>query len=241
MSKLFEGMKQVHRDRQSTCPAPARQLRIVPAQPLGFEAELLTLYRSLDSHLGDLAQKVILFLGVQAGEGTSTVVSNLGRVVAEQFNRKVAVLDADIANPVQHRLLAVTPSVGWDDVLTGGQPAEKSIYPTPEDRLSLVPVSTARAGSTRVIDAEAMQELFAALRERFDLILVDCAPATDAANGIALSQNADAVVLVLSPESTRWPVAQTVRLQVEQAGGRIVGAILNKRRFYIPAPLYGRL
>jgi capsular exopolysaccharide synthesis family protein len=241
MSKLFEAMEQVHRERSSLRPAPTTQLRVVPPRSSGFEAEMLTLYRALEGHLGELDQKVILFLGVKAGEGTSTVVSNLARVAAEQFDRKVVVLDTDTLNPAQHRLFRVDRSAGWDDVLKRTQQLEMAIYATADDRVSVVPVSAAGAGNIRVIDAPAIADLFGALRDRFDLVLVDCAPATVFPDSLAIGPKADGVVLVLAAESTRWPVVQNVCHQVEKAEGRVVGVVFNKRRYYIPGSIYARL
>jgi protein-tyrosine kinase len=207
----------------------------------GLETEMLGLYRSVDNVFPGLHQKVILFLGAKGGEGTSTVVSSLARVASEQLNRKVAVLDADTLHPCQHRRFGVNPVIGWDDVLRGTQPAEKAFYPTNGDRLWVIPVSSARAGTVQVIDAPGMEGFFGALRERFDLVLIDGAPATVFPDSIILSRKTDGVVLVIEAESTRWPVVKTVQQQITNAGGRVIGAVLNKRRYYIPEFVYNRL
>jgi Mrp family chromosome partitioning ATPase len=242
MSKLFEAMEQVQRNRSSTSRSAAvSQLRVVPPRTAAFDAEMLSLYRSLESHFGDLARKVILFLGVGPGEGTSTVVSNLAHVAAEQFNRKVAVLDAGNFSPVEHRLLEFDRKLNSDEALKSTQEREQAMYAAAEKRITMVPVSLASAGTAPVIDGPRIQALLAALRDRFDLILVDCAPATVSPDTVTLSPKADGVVLVLAAESTRWPVAQNVSRQVERVGGRIAGVVLNRRRYYIPGSIYARL
>jgi Mrp family chromosome partitioning ATPase len=242
MSKLYEALQQAKGDRPVSQPpifvdpAPAGV-----AVGLDIDIEMLGLYRSLDNVFPGLHQKVILFLGAKGGEGASTVVSNLARVAAERLNRKVAVLDADTLHPAQHRLFGVSPTVGWDDVLRGAGPAEKAFCPTNSDRLWLVPVSSARAGTVQVIDAPGMEGLFGALRERFDLILIDGAPATVFPDSITLSRKADGVVLVIEAESTRCPVANTIHQQITNAGGRVIGVVFNKRRYYVPEFVYQRL
>jgi Mrp family chromosome partitioning ATPase len=86
-----------------------------------------------------------------------------------------------------------------------------------------------------------MEDFLGALRECFDLVLIDCAPATVFPDSIALSRKADGVVLVIEAESTRWPVAETVHKQITNAGGKVVGIVFNKRRYYIPGFVYKRI
>jgi protein-tyrosine kinase len=257
MSKLYEALQQAKGERLAllqqpifVTPAP---VDVTPAPVIatpapagvtvapGLETEMLNLYRSLDNVFPGLHQKVIVFIGVNGGEGASTVVSSLARVASECLNHKVAILDADTLHPKQHRLFGISPAAGWDDVLAWTQPAEKAFYPTSNDRLWVVPVSSARAGTAQVIDAPSMEDFFGVLRERFDLVLVDCAPTTMFPDSIALIKKADGVVLVIEAESTRGPVAETVRQQITSAGGRVIGAVLNKRRYYIPGIIYNKL
>lgn len=239
MSKMYEALQQAKGDRQALRkPTFVDPAQVGVAVRLGLETEMLGLYRALDNVFPGLNQKVILFLGARGGEGTSTVVSNLARVAAEHLNRKVAVLDTDTLHPTQHRLFGVSPVIGWDDVLRGTEPVEKALYRTNENELWVVPVSSARAGTVQVIDAPGMEGFFGALRERFDLVLIDCAPATAFPDSIALSRKADGMVLVIEAESTRWPVAETVCQQVTKAGGKVIGIVFNKRRYYIPEFVY---
>lgn len=242
MSKMYEALQQANGDRQALRQPPlVDPSRVGAAAALGLETEMLSLYRALDNAFPGLNQKVILFLGAQGGEGTSTVVSNLAWVAAERLKRKVVVLDTDTLHPTQHRLLGIIPAVGWDDVLRGVKPAEKAFYQTNRDRLCVVPVSSARAGTVQVIDAPGMEDFLGALRECFDLVLIDCAPATVSPDSIALCRKADGVVLVIEAESTRWPVAETVHKQITNAGGKVVGIVFNKRRYYIPGFVYKRI
>lgn len=242
MSKMYEALQQAKGDKQSL-----RQPTFVASEQVGtvarlsLETEMLGLYHALNNALPDLKQKVILFLGARGGEGTSTVVSSLARVAAEHLNHKVAILDIDTLHPTQHRLFGVNPGFGWDDVLRRAQPAEKAIYQTKEKGLYIVPLSSTKVGAVQVIDAPGMEVLFGALRERFDLVLIDCAPAAAFPDSIALSRKTDGVVLVIEAESTRWPVAETVCQQVTKAGGKAIGIVFNKRRYYIPKLLYNRL
>ena len=239
MSKLYEALQEAKQNKKPLWkPTPGEQPKAETTTPCGLEPEMLSLYRSLDNVYPGLDRKVILFLGANGGEGTSTVVSNLARVAAERLNRKVAVLDADTFHPTQHGIFGVNPTFGWDDVLRDDEPAEKVLYPTRLDRLWVVPISSVAAGNVQFIDVPGMADLIGELRERVDLILIDCAPFTSSPDSVALSRKADGVVLVVEAESTRWPVAANLHQQITNAGGRVIGVVFNKRQYHIPKSIY---
>jgi len=48
------------------------------------------------------------------------------------------------------------------------------------------------------------------------------------------------VVLVIEP-SPPLARAETVHQQITNAGGKVVGVVFNKRRYYIPEFVYNRL
>ena len=51
----------------------------------------------------------------------------------------------------------------------------------------------------------------------------------------------DLTLLVVDADHTRAAVARSLIEQVDAAGGQVLGAILNKRRFPIPPAIYRRL
>jgi capsular exopolysaccharide synthesis family protein len=242
MSKIYEALQQANGEKTVLQgPKLVKAASDRSLVPLNLKTEMLNLYRALDNGFPGLHQRVILFLGAKGGEGTSTVVCNLAQVVAERFHRTVAVLDADTQNPTQHRFFGVNPVVGWDDALKGTESAEKAFYQTNENQLWVIPVSSASAGTSPIIDTSSIEDFFGVLRKRFDLVLIDCPPTTVSSESITLSRKADGVVLVLEAESTRYPVAETVCQQITKADGKVVGTVFNKRRYYIPGSIYKRL
>jgi len=84
-------------------------------------------------------------------------------------------------------------------------------------------------------------DFFEKLRQRFDLILIDSPPATTSPDGLDISPKVDGIVLVVEADKTRWPVAESVKERIKRSGGKILGIVLNKRRYYIPNFIYKRL
>lgn len=59
--------------------------------------------------------------------------------------------------------------------------------------------------------------------------------------GQSLAKLASGSVLVVEAEHTRAPVAREVKRMIESLGGKVVGAVMVKRRLYIPMWIYNRL
>jgi hypothetical protein len=80
--------------------------------------------------------------------------------------------------------------------------------------------------------------LFEALRSAHDYVVLRVPPVASSFSGIETAILADATVLAIRAESTRKPVALTMKTQIIDAGGRIVGAAMTHRHSYIPAFVY---
>jgi len=79
------------------------------------------------------------------------------------------------------------------------------------------------------------------LREQFDYVMIDAPPLNSYSEGVALGQFADGLVLVLEANSTRRDATARIAERLHSMQVQILGAVLNKRTFPIPASLYRRL
>jgi len=83
-----------------------------------------------------------------------------------------------------------------------------------------------------------MPPLYEQFRARYDLTIVDC-PAVFSDRYFELSpEAADGVVLVVQAERSRTEIIRQAQTLIENAGGKLIGAILNRRHSYIPNFLY---
>ena len=72
-------------------------------------------------------------------------------------------------------------------------------------------------------------------------MLIDSPSLQRSSAGIEVAALADLSLVVVEAEATRTAVARRLIDQVEGTGGQVIGAILNKRRFYIPRFIYKAL
>ena len=79
------------------------------------------------------------------------------------------------------------------------------------------------------------------MREKFDYIILDSPPITRYAESRVIATKVDGVILVLESGKTRSQVAIKAKQELEETGANVIGAILNRRKHYIPEWIYKRL
>lgn len=80
-----------------------------------------------------------------------------------------------------------------------------------------------------------------ALRVSFDNILIDCGPLHESADAAVLASSVDGVVIVVEAGRSRRDQIINTQRTIEQAGGKFLGFVMNKRRYPVPEWLYRRL
>jgi Mrp family chromosome partitioning ATPase len=86
-----------------------------------------------------------------------------------------------------------------------------------------------------------MRQRLAELRKYFEYVLIDAPALTPGNDGIMLGRAAEGVVLVLKANASRREAARKAVQDLQNAGARILGAVLNQRTFPIPQAIYSKL
>jgi Mrp family chromosome partitioning ATPase len=80
-----------------------------------------------------------------------------------------------------------------------------------------------------------------AIRVAFDNILIDCRSLRESSEAAVLSSSVDGVAVVVEAGQTRRDEILNAQRTIENAGGKFLGFVLNKRRYPVPDWLYRRL
>ncbi len=83
-----------------------------------------------------------------------------------------------------------------------------------------------------------LQALMKALRARFDLIVIGGDELLKCGASLSFTDLVDGTILVTEAERTRKPVAKRLKRTIEENGGQVIGAILNRRQYHIPEWIY---
>ena len=164
---------------------------------------------------------VLLVAGSAAGEGRTTVATNLAAVLA-QGGANTLLLDGDMRSPQVHERLSVVAGDGLSDVLAGTCELADCVQETQWPNLSLLRAGATPANPVELLDSEQARAAFDALRERFAAIIVD-SPPWPCPDVLLLASISDAVVFVLQTGKTGRQGASRLVEQLTNMGKRPLG------------------
>jgi Mrp family chromosome partitioning ATPase len=219
---------------------PLKVARSENSANIAMDSEMYCLYQNIE-HLLPTPSKTILFIGLQGGEGVSTIVRDFARMATVRLDKSVLIMDAAHHNPSQHLFFGIKGGAGGKDIMVKGESVDKSCRQTGNTKLFLAPISPQHVLTTHVNDHPAATGFLEELKNKYDFILIDSSPAITSPDSIAISRFTDGVVLIVEAERTRKQVVENVKNKISRNGGNILGVVFNKRKYYIPEFMYRRL
>lgn len=197
--------------------------------------------------------KTVLITSSVRHEGTSTVVANWGRILARErleglpidaqeiIGGGVLLIDANLRRPSLHSLFELDRKRGLTELLTGELQLEQVVKGAPRRNLWIITAGKPAANPADLLGSLLMKGILSECRQRFQFIVVDSAPATLYAETLALAKQVEAIVLIVRSGLTRWEVVLSAKKQLQKVNPKLLGVVLNQRRFYIPEWIYRRM
>jgi capsular exopolysaccharide synthesis family protein len=166
-----------------------------------------------------------------AGEGKTTVVSNLG-VALSQSQRRVVILDGDLRKPGLHLAFGIANTTGLRNLLRGEinpltAPLELFCRKTSVANLSIVTSGSGNEEVTELLHSPRTADLLQRLGEEFDLVLIDSPPMLHMADARIFADHTDGVILVFRSGVTNLDQAQAAHGILVHDRVRVLGSILN--------------
>jgi succinoglycan biosynthesis transport protein ExoP len=174
---------------------------------------------------------VITVSSPSAGEGKSTVTSNMAIAMAET-NRRVLLIDADLRRARQHKIFGLNNAWGLTNVIQDSVPIEsyeleKLATPTSIPRLWLLPSGPPVDNITGLLYSHRLLELIRRVGREFDYVLIDTPPLLAFADARVLGRITDGIILVLRSGVTDRSAAWAARNRLTDDGATVLGLILN--------------
>ena len=171
--------------------------------------------------------KTILFTSGTKGEGKTMTVANTAIMLA-QMELQILVIDADLRKPSCHKALRVRGGRGLTDFLAGQEKLDSAIKPTSISNLSVLNCGSTPPNPTELVGSKRMDETLAALKDRYDFILIDSPPVMPVSDAVVLSTMVDGVVLVVRANETKRQIVKAAVAQLGNGQGKILGVVLNR-------------
>lgn len=171
--------------------------------------------------------RVILVTSARSGEGKTHVSQGLARALAQQCSQAVVCVSTSVQ--------AGESGPGWSELVhQPGGPAAGWPTPDADTGLTRLPAGQALRPDT-LFRPEAVAQALVTLRSRYAWVVID---GPSLADGGALLDQADGLLLVVNASQTRRQVVQGALAAHPVSPERWLGAVLNQRPEYVPQWFY---
>ena len=177
-------------------------------------------YSSIDKKL-----RTIVVTSSEAGEGKSTVASNLAYILS-QSGKKIILIDCDLRKPSLHRKFGESNDYGLTDYLIGKYSLDNVIKQI-DNNLYLLTSGHIPPNPAEVIASQGMEDLIEKLKNDFEHIILDTPPVRAVTDGQILAGKSDGTLLVVRAEKTRGESIIQGYKELEKVRAKVLGSIIN--------------
>lgn len=220
--------------------APAASLSPATYRQLDQNADQLSL---IEGNLVSAAQTEVSTVYVTScfrGEGKTTAALSTAYGLSAISQARVLLVDGGNTSARLHSMLAIQPYPGLTEAIEGRVQLSDALHPV--TGLPGLHVLTCGAVSHAILsEAQRVERIKAFLdtvKPHYDFIVVDGSSTFASSDPTRLASCFDGVMFVVACERTKWEVVQGAVEKIRSGGGRVLGGVLNRRRFYIPRIVY---
>ena len=178
--------------------------------------------------------KKIMVTSSQSSEGKSFLSMNMMRTLAD-LGKKVVMVDADLRRSMISSRFGMQvqdkKGHGLTHYLAGMCEAEDTLYTTNIERAFMVPMRHEVSNSLSLLNTPRLSQLLDWLATQFDVVLVDAPPVGVIIDAAEIARSCDGTLMVISYNRVSRRELNESRQQIERAGCRVIGAVLNSVTF----------
>jgi polysaccharide biosynthesis transport protein len=254
-------------------PAKKLQKRdelVMVAQPKHNAAEAFRLLRANLEFVrltGNDPVRTILITSAVEREGKSTTAANLA-IAEARSGRHVALVDLDLRRPYIDRFFRLIGAPGIADVVLGTVDLEHALQPidlglgsyansapsgsgngsgaaaAPHGLLDVLVSGPTPPDPGEFVASERVKSILVRLHESYDTVIIDSPPVLRVGDALALSADADGVILVARMKGLRRPMLREMRrllsaAPIRKLGFVVTGTVPGQRDAYGDAYSYG--
>jgi capsular exopolysaccharide synthesis family protein len=172
--------------------------------------------------------RLILVTSALPGEGKSFCALNLGVVLA-QTGQRTLLVDAQLRHPVlAHRVIGGAGGQGLSDYLQGTAGFSSVVCGTTVPNLDLVPSGSPTAHPAELLSRQRLSEFTAEALQHYDRVVFDSASIQLVSDTLGFARFFPVVCLVLRAGKTARQILARTLDQIERAGVKPLGLILNR-------------
>ncbi|EGW21084.1 chain length determinant protein tyrosine kinase EpsG [Methylobacter tundripaludum] len=200
---------------------------IAAYQPFSSQVEALRALRSqLILRWFNEKNKALAVISVTPGDGGSHLAANLA-VVFSQLGEKTLLIDANLREPVQHKIFNLTESRGLSDILAGRSAPDIATKIESFVDLTVLGAGTTPPNPQELLNRSNFTDFMRQAVAGYDAVIVDTAPAAETSDALAVASRCGGAILVARLNQTRLAKLKNIQDQLTISGVQIVGAVVN--------------
>ena len=202
-------------------------LLVAGLAPKSLAAEQYRQLRTRLSHAeGASTLRTVLITSPQKGEGKSVTAANLALTMAQELQRRVILVEADLRKPSLQNLFGLPPGPGLAEYLSGAVELKDVMRFLPDHNLTVIHAGSAPTNPAELLGSTAMRRLLDQLRTRFDRVLLDTPPVLPLADVAVLAPLVDGTLMVVRAGVTPKPAIENALRAFDSS--RLLGVVLNE-------------
>jgi capsular exopolysaccharide synthesis family protein len=169
--------------------------------------------------------KTLTISSAKPAEGKSTNSINIA-IAFSQLGKRVLLIDADLRRPSIYKKLRIANTDGLSAILAGFASVEGNLVNV-NNSFDVLPSGAIPPNPSELLSSTAFQRLLASLRLMYDYIIIDTPPAGVVSDALSIARETDGLLLVIKEKSTTHNDFEKVLENINLAGVRLLGAVLN--------------
>ena len=208
--------------------------------PAGLLLELGMLRNSVEVALAGKTKKTLLFTSAMEGEGTTTIAASYAKILAMEGRERVLVCEMNARRPSFSSVFSTNGDAGITEYFLSGVTLTSLVQKSQSNDLDVLHVGRQDATVIQLhLNAVFPRLLEEALRT-YDTVIVDAPPVISSPETAPMTGFVDGVVVVVQAGKTKREVVLRAITSISNFKGRVLGVVLNRKRYYIPNFIYKR-
>jgi len=170
--------------------------------------------------------KVIAITSTVPSEGKTMLALNLARVAANS-GQKVVLIDCDFRRPRIHSAFGISNEHTLIDVIANAKKFAEVSRIEMETGLMVVPSKSIPGNPLDLLDSQGMRKLIEAMRDKFDMVILDCPPVLAVSDIKIIGQYTDKLIYNVKWDDTPREAVLSGLKQVAEADIPIAGIVLT--------------
>ncbi|MCL4265645.1 MAG: polysaccharide biosynthesis tyrosine autokinase [Anaerolineae bacterium] len=189
-------------------------------------------YRVLRTNLSfsavDEELRTVLVTSASPGEGKSTTAANLAVVLA-QTGKRVALIDADLRRPIQHKIFNTANNQGLTTaILDSNAPITFHLQKTKMPDLQVMTSGPIPPNPAELLNSQRMTQVVEELLKEVDVVVFDTPPVLTVADATILAPRMHGTLLVMESGKTRRAALLQAFERLDNANVHLLGVVINK-------------